>query len=297
MASNKTEFQGYLLVFFSTIIYGIYGIFTRLINGYFQSFTTSFIREGLTVLFSLVLILIGIIKWKKIQRSDIKWLIVMGIISTMGNFSLYNAYSLLPVGIASFLSYSLTIIGSVVFGIIFFKEKIGRLGIFAIFLSIAGILLTSLGSLGNFNVIGALFSIGFGIFISLYAVIAKKISGSYDSVQIYMLVCLITSPLSFILSLIFKENIPAFEFNSSWMWIVLFAISALVANMLYIKGFSYKINVSIAGIICTTESVVAVIAGYLIYSEVITFTTLIGCILITFAAVLPHFPTLFKKKS
>lgn len=296
MANNKSSLQGYLLVFISTIIYGLYGVFTKIINGYFQSFTTSFIRESITIFLSLLLIIFGIIKWQKIQKADFKWFIVMGLISTMGNFALYNAYSLLPVGIASFLSYSLTIIGSAIFGIIFFKERIDKLGVFAIILAISGVLLTSLGSLGTFNVLGALFSIGFGLCISLFAVLSKKFSGQYDSVQIYMIVCIIVAPLSFILSMIFRENIPAFEFNSSWLWIFIFAVMALLANMLYIKGFRYNINVSIAGIICTTESVVAVIAGYLIYSEVLSPITLIGCILIIVAAVLPHFPTLLKNK-
>jgi len=292
----KSKLSGYLFVFLSVFIYGLYGIYTRHIAGTFGAFNIQFFREGLTALIILVLTLLGLSKWGKIQKEDIKYLILLGVVSTISNVCMYYVYQLLPLGIASFTTYASIIVISLVMGIIIFKEKLNIINSISLILAVLGLLIMFQIQTGDLNIWGIVAGLGFGFLISSFATLTKKLKGDYGPLQVYMIAATITSISSLFISLLFKEKFPVMEFSSVWIWVVVFAISAALANGLYILGLQQKIEISIASIIMPMESVTAAVTGLIFFQEKMGVRSILGAVIILIASIIPQVVELIKEK-
>ena len=283
----SSKLTGYLFIFLSVFIYGLYGIYTRNIADSFSAFNIQFFREGLTALIILLLTLLGLSKWEKIKKEDRKYLILLGIVSTLSNVCMYYVYQLLPLGIASFTTYASIIIFSLIMGRVIFNERINKISVISIILAIVGLLVMFQINLKDLSFVGIIAGLAFGFMISSFASITKKIKGSYSPLQVYMIVALITSILSLFISLSLHEPLPNMSFNTDWVWVIIFAISAALANGFYILGLQKNIEISIASIIMPMESVVLAITGYIFYQENMGIRGSIGAIIILIASIIP----------
>ena len=292
----SSKLTGYLFIFLSVFIYGLYGIYTRNIADSFSAFNIQFFREGLTALIILLLTLLGLSKWEKIKKEDRKYLILLGIVSTLGNVCMYYIYQLLPLGIASFTTYASIIIFSLIMGRVIFNERINKISVISIILAIVGLLVMFQINLKDLSFVGIIAGLAFGFMISSFASITKKIKGSYSPLQVYMIAALITSILSLFISLSLHEPLPNMSFNTDWVWVIIFAISAALANGFYILGLQKKIEISIASIIMPMESVVLAITGYIFYQENMGIRGSIGAIIILIASIIPSLVELKMKK-
>jgi len=292
----KSKLSGYIFIFISCIIYGLYGIYTRQIVNDFEVFNVQFFREGLTAIIILVLTLLGFSKWGKIQKEDVKYLLLIGIVSTINNVCMYYVYQLLPLGIASFTTYSSIIIMSLLMGYIIFKERLDKIGVISLLSVILGLFVMFRLQTEGLNVLGILIGLTYGFMISLFVTFTKKLKGEYGPLQVYMVAAIFTSISSLIISIIIGEDFPTLEFNSAWLWIVIFAISAALANGLYILGIQQKVEMSIASIIMPMESVTLAITGYIFYSEVMGTRSILGAIIILVASITPSLVELYKRK-
>lgn len=295
MKQEKTK--GYILILLSVVIYGLYGILTRFTADTFGAFTLQYHREGLTALIIIALTIFGISKWVRIQKNDIPVLLLVGTASTIGNLSMYYAYSLLDIGLAAFVVFASTIIFSSIIGILFLKEKISKFNIFAVIFAIIGLLIMFEIQSEKINAFGLLASISFGVMIALYGLFTKKVRGEYGPLQIYLVSSILSAVVSFIFATLIQEPRPIAEFTQGWFWMIVFALSAVFANGLYILGIRKGVELSIVGILMPLEAVIAAISGVIILGEGITERTIIGGIMIIIASVLPHAPELFNKKN
>ena len=282
-----SKLKSYSFLFISVIIFGCYAVFTRLVNSTFSPFMLSFYREGIACLIMIGLTYLGVSKWKKVEKKDIALIVVMGIISGIANTLMFKTFSILPLGIASFLIFSSSTISSWLIGLIYFKEKITNIILISLGLVLLGIIIMFKVDIGTLNINGILMGIGFGICISIFSSIAKKLSDGYGILQVYSISAGITSIFALIMTFFFNESFPIFSFSMEWFWFGIFVISTILANGLYLISLK-NLDMSVIGIVNPFQSVITSIAGILIFKEILQFNTLIGGVLIIIATLIPY---------
>jgi drug/metabolite transporter (DMT)-like permease len=247
----------------------------------------SFYREGIACLIMIGLTYIGVSKWKKVEKKDIALIVAMGIISGIANTLMFKTFSILPLGIASFLIFSSSTISSWLIGLIYFKEKISNIILISLFLVLLGIFIMFKIDITTLNINGIIMGICFGICISIFSSIAKNISQGYGILQVYTISAGITSIFALIMAFFFHESFPIFSFSIEWFWFGVFVISTIFANGLYLLSLN-NIDMSIIGIVNPFQSVITSIAGILIFQELLQFNTIIGGVLIIIATLIPY---------
>jgi len=113
---------GIFLLLISAAIYGLFGVFSRNVN-MFGSFSQGWVRYSIILSVIVLMIIIGKLKWKKIEKRDIKWFLAWILPASFQPILTFIAFNHLPLGLTYFLIYSTMIIGGIISGKIFFSEK------------------------------------------------------------------------------------------------------------------------------------------------------------------------------
>ena len=120
-----------------------------------------------------------------------------------------------------------------------------------------------------------------------WQILSKKVSGRYSLLQVMTIDNLIFTVISLLLTLGFKESIIWPSLSFLWLIVVLFAWLTLGASFLNIFGFRH-FEVQKGSLLMVLEPVFGVIFGWLVFAEVLSYSSLIGGALIIFGAALPN---------
>lgn len=129
------SYKGELSLVFATLIYGLYGVFSRMIGIDFGLFTQSTIRNLIVVVISF-LIVRKYRLWKTPQKQDWPWIIMWVCGDLAATIGIFIAFNKIPIGISYLLFYAGSITAGIAIGSIFFKEKINHLKIISLVLSL-----------------------------------------------------------------------------------------------------------------------------------------------------------------
>ena len=283
----KNSRHGIIALVISTFIYGLYGVYIRLLGDFFHTFSQAYTRSLMILVIWLIYFLFNKNKWVKIDKKDIKVLILwscIGISTTL----LFPAINNLQIGTVYFLIYSTMIISGVLFGKILFKEKLNKIKIASLLLSLFGLLIiysveVSIGKL--FFLSMALVS---GALVGLGNVVPKLIDDKYSIQQLQVVSMIGVTIINFISSMIAKEPFPQFVFHIAWFWNLMFAISTIGALGFIIYAFK-NLEAQIATLIMPIEVIFASLFGFVLFNEVLTIKVLAGGLLIFMSAALPGF--------
>lgn len=281
---NKTIVGGSLLLT-STIIYGLYGIFSRQVNA-FGSFSQGFIRYAIMLLVIFILLLVGKFKWKKIERKDIKWFLVWILPASFQPILTFIAFNHISIGVAYFLLYSTMILGGILSGKIFFSERLNLKKLISLLLVIAGLFFIYNSDLSLVTSIYVIFALVSGLIVGFWNTLSKKVSHKYSELQMILMDGVSTFGISLVGFILLKEKLPDFSDSSSWIWIFVFAVSGLCASLLLIKGFKY-VEAQVGSFILPMEILFAAIFGYVFFRELLSVNVYFGGLLILVAAILP----------
>ncbi len=287
------KLKGALSIVFATMSYGMFGIFSRFINLGFQFFTQNWIRNFVIVLIIGLFFLINNKLWKKINKKDVKWILLWAFSGIPAFFLFYIAVQHLQIGTSYFLLYSTMIVGGYICGKIFFKETLNTVKVIAILLSFIGLSLIYSVEISGEKILYILFALLAGAFTAIWNTLSKKISDKYPNLQLVLTDACIAFITSFIGSLIFREIIP--PVNGAWIWILIFAIAQIVAVSLIVYGFK-NLDAQIASVIMPIEVIFATLFGFLFFKEIPQSTTLIGGVFIALAAALPNIVLIYEHK-
>lgn len=96
--SNKKENYGYLIIILSALMFGSYGVWSRLMGDSFDSFF-----QGWTRALIILILLVPFAIWKKeivkIKKEDRKWVIVFMVFTSFTQAPLYYAFNHLDIGV------------------------------------------------------------------------------------------------------------------------------------------------------------------------------------------------------
>lgn len=282
----RTTLQGTLLVLLSALMFGSYGIWSRLMGDSFGAF-----YQGWTRALIIIVLLLPFLIAKKaivpIDRSDWKWMTIFLLFTSLTQAPLYYAFNNMDVGSATLLFFSAMLFTMYFFGFVFYKEKLTPVKVIAFLLACCGIALTYSFAFGAFALFAGLMAITNGIASGGEVASSKTLSDKYSPLYLTALSWLIILVTNAPVSILLGETQPLPTLTMPWLYQLGYTACGLIDFWAVIAGFKY-LDASIGGLIGLLEIVFSLALGYLIFSQVPSAQTLIGGGLILIAAALPH---------
>ncbi len=284
MASNNVK--GISLLFLTTAVYGLYGIYSRLIATEFAVFSQNWVRNVFVLFLAFFLMLILKQRWKKVVKKDILGISAWVLCDVLFVILIFTSFNSLAIGTALFLLYSGSTISGYLAGMILLKEKLTKLKIIAIIFSITGLLVIYGGQIDSTKPIFLFVGLLSGIIAGLWNVLPKLISEEYPKLQLIVLDAVGILLVNFILATIYKQSVPTLTFSLAWLGLILYGISQLVGDLLIIRGFRL-VEAHLGSLILPFEAVFGALFAFLFFSEVLPITTIIGGLLIIIGVLIP----------
>ena len=268
----------------SSLLYGLLGVFSRLIGLEFGIFYQSWTRNLIIAFFILPLLLI--FSWKRIKKNDFKWFLIRSLGDLVTMTCIFIAFNKIQIGISYFLFYAGSIIGGYVIGYLFFKERISKQKFLSLIVGLIGLLMIYTLSFDQKLAPFYLLANIAGFSSAVWNVFSKKVSSSYSVSQIVFIDSILTAFMAFSLSLLFGERFFPPGLSSPWIANILFAVNSLLTSYLVVYGFRY-IEANYGSIILLLEVFFGILFSYLLFREIPNFSASIGGVLILFAIIVP----------
>lgn len=295
MKTSPKSTLGYLMIFFSAIGFGSYGVWSKFIGEDFGIFYQGWVRSAI-VLAILIPIALATKNFKPVTKTDLKWVLVPVLFGVATQAPLYYAFINMDIGTATLVFYSMYVITSYVIGKMFLGEKITGVKLASLLLAFIGLFLVFGISLQYFTFLALFMAALNGVASGGEVATTKKTTHKFSSLQIgiYVWAGILITHLP--LSLIFGETQIIPQFNFVWFSMLTFALVGLTAFWLVIEGFKY-VDASIGGLIGLFEIIAGIAFGVMLFGESVTGITLLGGFVILLSAMLPDLTTILKRKS
>lgn len=270
----SASLRGYLLLSLATFILGTNGIFARFID--LPSPVLLFYRFlfGTFFLFLFFVLRNRKIPFPKAQRGQI---LILGILNTLLCFFGFYAFLNTSIANAEILLYAYPIY-VMILAPLFLHEKIERSTIGILLASFIGLIFIAMGNKTsvNLNPLGILSGFIAGIIFAVYVIYGKLIRSKYEGIELnaYQMAIsfVLFSPFLFILN--YKLSI-----FKMIMLLVMGLLNGAIALSLYFIGIK-TVRAQHIGIISYIEPLSAVMFAFLFLSEIPTFMTIIGGMMI-----------------
>lgn len=214
----------------------------------------------------------------KLQRNQVGWVVIIGILGTVTTFLLFSAYIYIASGIATVLHFTYPVyvaVGSV----LFLKKKMTRGKIFALICSIAGIVCISDIS-GKTAGLGLFLALLSGVTYAGYIVLLEKTHLDQEN---SIFVCFHMTWVRFALALtcgFFGAELWVVQTKTAWFFTAFESISSLfIAGILFQLGVKY-VGGMVASVFSMFEPLVCLIVGITLLGEQMNVLKIVGCILI-----------------
>lgn len=267
--------KSYLELGATAVIFASFGIFARLL-------ADSFTNIGQTLTRSLVafLIIFAIVLYRKVnltlKRSSllIIFLLSFAVASSMYLFTL--SINEMKISSAIFLLYAGSISGSIVFGKVFFKEKLSKLKISVLLLTLVGLYIFA--SPINLNSLYLLLiGIGSGVF-DVAGNSIRKLLKDLSKLTLLFYQYFFTLVI-FLTATILNRDLIFNTFNSNSILIIVFGGLILLSNWILNKAFR-NVDLTIGTIILSLEVLASIVFGFIFFQEVPDLNEIVGGILI-----------------
>src|SRR3989344_1080332 len=205
--------KGVILIFLSSVMFGSYGVWSKLIGEDFGNF-----YQGWTRALIIVVLLLPLLLYKKeiiaIKRQDWGWLSVFLVFTSFTQAPLFYAFNHMDIGTASLLFFSSMLLTMYTVGFFFLGEKLTRVKAIAFAAAVAGLFFTFSFSLLAFAVLAAGAAVVNGMASGGEVSFSKKLSGAYSPLYIVWLSWLIIIFTNGLLSLALGETQHCFAFET-----------------------------------------------------------------------------------
>ncbi len=287
--------KGVILVLGSAIMFGSYGIWSKLIGASHGIFYPGWTRSLL-----ITLVLFPIIYYKKqivpIDKKDWKWMAVFLVMTSMTQAPLFYAFNHMDVGTATLLFFVTMLLSIYAVGFLFLREKVTTVKVISFLLAAIGLYVTFSFSVVAFSVLAALMAIANGVASGGEVAFSKKLTGSYSSLYLIWISWLVIMVTNAIISITIGETQYLPTLDVYWLYQCIYAVAGILGFWMVIEGFKF-VEASIGGLLGLLEIIFSLLFGYLVFHQGINSKIILGVILILSAAALPHLADFFSKKS
>jgi len=266
--------------------YAVLGANSRLLSIGFAPMTQVYVRISIGFLLSLLFFgkHLRLKKIKQIQKQDVFWLLVMGMVGYSLSVWFITLASLNAKLVNASIIYAAIPFVVYLYSFFLLKEKIQKKVLLLLFVSLYGI-----GVVASKSFLPQISTMGIGELFALISVFAggwwsvgrKKMSDDLNNKEITVLTMLIAAIFGMIIAFMKGEtlSLTAFTIPSVIIGIIIGAILNL--GLTFIENFSFKhVNAVLGNQIIMTSSVFSLILGFLIYQESISFPEIVGGVII-----------------
>lgn len=279
--------KGVLAVVIASFLYGIMPIFTKraLLEG-MTSGAVVFYRLFFAAIVSFIVLKVLGIDMTATKR-QITEMAVMGVIGFGATMALLTmAYSLIPTGLATMLHFTYPLFVTVVMTVLF-KENMSKAKLVACLCAIGGILL--IADFSSLSVAGVLLAVASGTTYAAYVIANKKLTfGRLHGLVIVFYVSSFATVFFGIKAVVTKEMM----LPCSPLALVLLLIIAVFCTVttLFLLTYGIKtLGASTASMLNMLEPVIGLVAGVIVYNEIIPLKGIIGCVLIVMTGIASAF--------
>ena len=280
----RTRNSGAILVLLSALMFGSYGVWSRLIGGAMDNFF-----QGWTRALIILLIITPVLLWrreaKSIEKSDIKWLVTFLIFTSLTQAPLFYAFNHMDIGTATLLFFVSMFLTMYAVGWCFLGERMTRIKVFASVMAIVGMCLVFSFSIARFSLFAALMAVLNGIASGGEIAFSKKLTHAYTPLYIVTLSWGIILLTNLIVSLSLGEHQLSMSLSAVWFWQLCYSLAASLGFGLVIAGFRY-VDAGVGALLGLLEIVFGIVFGVYFFGETITPSIFFGSILIIGAAVI-----------
>lgn len=273
---------GFILIFISAASFGAMAIFG--IYAYQDGLDTASLLF-LRFLFASVVMLISMVIFR-IKFPKGKTLLILAAMGAIGyagqSFSYFSALSLIPASLVATLLYIFPALVTLL-SAIFLKEKITRIKIFALILTLAGTFLV-VGLKEGGNTLGILYALMAAIIYAIYIVVGAKATSQYGAFASSTII--ISSACILYGSVVAIKGLTLPETQSGWIFIGLISmVSTVMAIVAFFAGVK-RIGPVNSSMLSTFEPVVTVLLATWILGEITSPLQFLGMGLILGGALL-----------
>lgn len=294
MEGRLKSTRGISLILISALMFGSYGVWSRLMGESFGVF-----YQGWTRALMIVVVLLPFLYFKReivrVDRNDWKWLSVFLILTSLTQAPIYYAFNHMDIGSATLLFFATMLLAMYVAGFVWLGEKATKVKIASFILALVGMYFVFSFSLMAFTLLAASMAILNGVASGGEVAFSKKLSGHYSALYLTWLSWLIIVPTNGFASILVGETQHIPSFDIVWLYQLGYVVAGIIGFWFIIEGLKY-VEASIGGLIGLLEIVFSITFGILIFKEVLTISIIVGGLIIMVAAALPHFSELLKSE-
>lgn len=291
----KNRKFGVLSLFTVGAMYGLYGIYSRLIGSAFGDFNQNWLRNIIVAIIAGMIIFVSRSTIKPLLRKDIKWIIIWFLSGSWVTVLTFIAFNHLKIGTVYLVIYSAMITSGFLSGKLFFKEKIDLTKIISLLLAIGGLVIIYRFSISKDEMLYAIMCLVSGLMTGIWNTISKKFSDNYPNMQMVLMDAVASVIAALIGAMLFREVLPTSINPVSWVWLFVYAITQVANVGLIVYGFK-NLEAQIGSVILPVEIIFATIFAYLFFREYPTSSALIGGLMIIGAAILPSLQIIFESR-
>jgi drug/metabolite transporter (DMT)-like permease len=282
--------KGYLFVVIAGVLWATIGLFVNSLLG--KGLTpeqVAFLRLFLGFVILFIYSFVKMPNALKISKKGLGYCIMVGIISQAGfNICYFNSIDSIGVSASAVLLYTSPLFLAFL-SMVVYKEKLNKIKIVSLIVCFMGsILAVTGGSLdfGQFNTNGILLGVMSAVTYACMSIISKGALKECEGITLLIYGFLIGSIL--MIPLANPMQLISYASDMSILPIILGLgiIPAACAYIFYLNGISTGIDLSVAGILASTELIVSVLIGWTILGEDFSIGKSIGVIFMIASALI-----------
>ncbi len=281
----KSSVKGFLALFATSFVYGVFGVVVRVLTPYLTANQMTVARSAIVALIIAALFVIKNRSNFRIEKKLIVPVIVHSVSFALAVYTFTYAVIVTTLTKAVFSLYSVTLILSLIVGLLYFKEKLGFKKnisfILAVLALIAFIFPTGIGSID----IGMALA-GLAGFCDVLSNSMKKFLGGKVerfTLVFYQMIAALLIGLVFVFFSNELSLLKPLDFGA-FMWLLFFSLNLFLLSYLTAYGFQH-FDLNLGTIILSLEIVWASLAGILLFRESVSTHQIIASVLLLLSIV------------
>jgi len=273
---------GVLLILVSAASFGAMPVFARFAyEAGSDPITVLFLRFSIASVFMLIVMVLRGIAFPK-GRTFIALVLMGGVGYVCQTLSYFTALTLASAGLVAILLYLYPAL-VVIFTVLFLKDPITKNKTLALILALAGTMLT-IGLDGGGQSLGIILAITAAIIYSVYIIVGSKVIRKADAFSSSAVIMVSAGVVSCGLVAVHGGAWPATM--AGWISIVAIAlVSTVLGIVTFLEGLR-RIGPANASMLSTLEPVVTVSLAAIVLGEAITFSRIVGGMMVLSAVTL-----------
>lgn len=282
--NSKTK--GVIYAILSAVAFGAMPIFAKLAYNNGSNSTTVLAVRFL--LASLTLFIYFKIKRQnfKINKKQLYILCALGVFGyTITSETLFMSYSYLSVGLATTVHFIYPAVVCLI-GYLFFKERIGKMKLIALILSIIGVFILVGFENKTISILGVTLALISGVSYgaNIIGLSLEDISSLDNKISTFY-ISIFSGVTMLILAILTKRLSLAINTEIFVSYIGISLVSTITSIIFLLKAIE-EIGATSASILATFEPIVSIILGVLFFKESFTFPMLIGTMVILISVII-----------